>query len=65
MPTLVESLGSFSIRAVECGQEHTVALAIDGTVYSWGLNTQGALGVGSKVTATDTPMILGKKQAVV
>ncbi len=29
---------------VACGGMHTVALASDGTVYSWGVNDEGALG---------------------
>lgn len=31
---------------VACGDEHTLALAEDGTIYAWGNNTFGQLGVG-------------------
>ena len=55
VPTLIESLNQVFIKQVSCGQEHTVALTDQGSVYAWGLNTQGALGLGSQVTATDTP----------
>ena len=61
----MEAIAKTPIRAVDCGQEHTVALSIDGTVYAWGLNTQGALGVGSKVTATDSPLLLEKQSHVI
>lgn len=53
------------MKAVSCGQEHTVALSEQGNVYSWGLNTQGALGVGSQVTASDAPIQLPEPQNVV
>ena len=65
MPSLVESLAKIVIREASCGHEHTAALSEAGNVYTWGLNTQGALGVGSKVTATDTPMVLEKQEGIV
>lgn len=64
-PTMVESLASIAIREAACGHEHTVALSASGHVYTWGLNTQGALGVGRKITVTDTPVVLEKQEAIV
>lgn len=36
--------GAKSIVKVSCGGMHTLALASNGTVYSWGCNDDGALG---------------------
>ena len=65
VPSLVESLAKVVINGVSCGHEHTAALSETGHVYTWGLNTQGALGVGRKVTATDTPMLLENQEGIV
>jgi alpha-tubulin suppressor-like RCC1 family protein len=35
------------ITQVACGAEHTIALAEDGTVWTWGLNSFGQLGLGN------------------
>ena len=64
-PSLVEALAQVVIKTVSCGQEHTAAVTEDGAVYTWGLNTQGALGLGSRVTATDTPMLMEKQGGIV
>ena len=65
VPTFVESLSKTSIKGVACGYEHTVAVSVDGQVYTWGLNTQGALGAGSHITASDTPIALTKQSGIV
>ena len=65
VPALVEALAKVYIKDVSCGHEHTAALSENGHVYTWGLNTQGALGVGRKVTATDTPVRLERQECIV
>uniref|UniRef100_A0A7S1FVS7 BTB domain-containing protein n=1 Tax=Corethron hystrix TaxID=216773 RepID=A0A7S1FVS7_9STRA len=49
-PTVVEALLSaprgVSVRSVACGSGHTVVLAEDGTVYTWGRGDDGRLGHG-------------------
>ena len=42
------------IVAVAGGEAHTLALAADGTVYAWGSNQQGQLGLGTFDTARHT-----------
>ncbi len=37
---------------VAAGSTHTLALASNGKLYAWGLNTNGQLGIGSTVTKT-------------
>lgn len=46
-PTLIEALAKVEISSVECGQYHSLALAADGTVYSWGWGVHGQLGHGN------------------
>ena len=39
-------------KSVSAGYNHTAALKIDGTLYSWGKNSSGALGDGSNNSTT-------------
>lgn len=43
------------VKAVSAGSTHTVALRQDGTVWSWGKNTNGQLGLGSGTADTAYP----------
>ncbi|MBN2412086.1 T9SS type A sorting domain-containing protein [candidate division KSB1 bacterium] len=43
------------ITAVSLGYVHSIALAADGTVYSWGCNSHGRLG-DNTITWSDTPV---------
>ncbi len=43
---LGDNVVSNKIIAVALGESHSIALAADGTVYSWGLNNFGQLGNG-------------------
>ncbi|UCB47451.1 MAG: RCC1 repeat-containing protein [Spirochaetota bacterium] len=48
------------IVAVAAGMEHTVALMDDGTVWTWGRNSEGQLGDGNMFTPSATPVqVLG------
>jgi hypothetical protein len=44
---------------VSCGLMHTIALTVNGTIYSWGDNTYGQLGEGSYNTIELTPITTG------
>ena len=44
------------ITAVALGAEHSIALAADGTGYTWGRNTRGQLGDNSTTTSRNTPV---------
>lgn len=46
-PTLVHALQHVRIVCASTGGRHTLALADDGAVFSWGNNRDGQLGVGS------------------
>lgn len=43
-PALLDLPGGKKAVQIACGGMHTVALAEDGTVYTWGVNDEGALG---------------------
>jgi len=46
LPRLVKSLGTVRVTAVAAGLEHSAALTDAGSVYTWGGNTSGQLGLG-------------------
>jgi alpha-tubulin suppressor-like RCC1 family protein len=58
LPVRVSALAHEHIVAVACGQQHVLALAQNGNVYSWGLGTFGQLGTNSLRNAT-RPQLVG------
>ena len=48
----VDSLETWTIKQVACGQMHTLAVTNKGLVFAWGDNTKGQLGLGSSDTAS-------------
>jgi alpha-tubulin suppressor-like RCC1 family protein len=40
VPTIIPALVGVSVTAVACGTGHSIAVASDGVVYSWGLGKQ-------------------------
>ncbi|CAI5784678.1 probable E3 ubiquitin-protein ligase HERC6 [Podarcis lilfordi] len=50
IPKKVDGLSKYKIIQVACGNYHSIALAKDGRVFSWGQNTHGQLGLGKEVT---------------
>ena len=57
VPTLLESLQHIHVTkvAVNSGGRHSLALTLDGEVFSWGEPDDGKLGHGSASTACDKP----------
>jgi alpha-tubulin suppressor-like RCC1 family protein len=45
-----------NLRSATAGVYHSIALRNDGTVWAWGSNSDGRLGVGSSVTNTAIPL---------
>jgi YD repeat-containing protein len=41
-------IGSFNWKQVSCGNQHTIAVKTDGTLWAWGKNGSGQLGLGDK-----------------
>ncbi len=48
-------LGGTNWKSIACGGNHTIALKTDGTLWSWGFNSQGQLGVND-TTSRSTPV---------
>ena len=44
----IDTLHSVIINQVQCGYNHSLALTSEGTLYSWGDNREGQLGIGNK-----------------
>lgn len=47
VPTVIKDLWGFGIVQIDCGENHSVALSIDGQVFSWGRGKYGQLGHSS------------------
>ncbi|ETI51082.1 hypothetical protein F443_05511 [Phytophthora nicotianae P1569] len=60
-PQRVPHLTSTCVQYVACGSDHTLCLSVDGRVFSWGDNTCGQLGMGTKTAQpVDTPYRVDK-----
>jgi alpha-tubulin suppressor-like RCC1 family protein len=45
-PRVLVGLKDLIIKEICCGNEHSLAVTIDGTIYSWGNNSYKQLGIG-------------------
>lgn len=62
-PVLVRIPPDLTVRAVSAGGSHTLALTSVGLLMSWGSNTSGQLGNGSRFGArTPSPVLLAGRQ---
>jgi len=57
VPVLVEALADKFVLAIAAGVSHSLALCSDGSVYAWGGNSSGQLGLGD-TEDRDTPQIV-------
>ncbi|MFA4986437.1 MAG: hypothetical protein WC712_07635 [Candidatus Brocadiia bacterium] len=56
-PLLVTGLSGKGVVEVAAGQAHSLARCSDGSVYAWGRNTKGGLGLGHS-TSKNTPQLV-------
>ena len=49
-PQLIKSLQQEIITMISCGKGHILALTLNGTIYSWGANNNGQLGLGDNIS---------------
>ncbi|XP_036619634.1 probable E3 ubiquitin-protein ligase HERC6 isoform X2 [Trichosurus vulpecula] len=55
LPKKIQDLSSVKIIQVSCGYYHSIALAQDGKVFSWGKNSHGQLGLGENFPSQSRP----------
>ncbi|DBA03258.1 TPA: hypothetical protein N0F65_011617 [Lagenidium giganteum] len=58
MPVRALSGIAIDMVAAANGCEHMLAVASDGSVYSWGYNDRGQLGLGSTISKSHTPRLV-------
>jgi hypothetical protein len=58
-PTSVAAMAGVRVRSVAAGYEHSLALADDGRVYSWGQNRYGQLGHGDTMARPSPALVEG------
>uniref|UniRef100_A0A8C3CMM8 Regulator of chromosome condensation 2 n=1 Tax=Cairina moschata TaxID=8855 RepID=A0A8C3CMM8_CAIMO len=54
-PRLIEVLGNEAIVLAACGRNHTLALTENGSVFAFGENKMGQLGLGNQTDAVPSP----------
>lgn len=63
VPTLIDELSGLGVVSLSCGDRHSFAVTSDGTVYGWGSNEFGQLGIGRRgdtlVSPTTIPALAG------
>ncbi|XP_022919461.1 probable E3 ubiquitin-protein ligase HERC4 isoform X2 [Onthophagus taurus] len=63
-PKIIKTLTTRHIIQIACGANHNIALASNGEIFSWGSNTYGQLGVGTKTQLESTPIMIGSLSGV-
>ncbi|XP_064173088.1 probable E3 ubiquitin-protein ligase HERC4 isoform X1 [Anguilla rostrata] len=58
VPRNIKSLSEVQVAQVACGFRHSLALAKGGSVYSWGQNKYGQLGLGSDGKNKTSPCVI-------
>ncbi|XP_077578799.1 RCC1 and BTB domain-containing protein 2 isoform X2 [Stigmatopora nigra] len=64
-PCRVAALQGVKVVQVACGYAHTLALTDDGYIYTWGANSYGQLGTGSKNNYSLATLISTDKERIV
>jgi alpha-tubulin suppressor-like RCC1 family protein len=66
-PTIVAGVSSpvlvanVSFASVVAGDQHMLGITSSGTLYAWGSNTAGQLGIGNAINASSPTLVLGGK----
>ncbi|KAM4807743.1 putative E3 ubiquitin-protein ligase HERC6 [Rhinophrynus dorsalis] len=58
IPKRIPGLSNIKIIQISCGHFHSVTLAEDGRVFSWGQNNDGQLGLGKQVPNQTSPQLV-------
>ncbi|XP_034033116.1 probable E3 ubiquitin-protein ligase HERC3 [Thalassophryne amazonica] len=63
-PKPLDASWNVAVSQVACGSQHSVALTRDGQVYTWGQNSRGQLGLGTRQSGAASPQHLPTLSAV-
>ncbi|XP_072481567.1 probable E3 ubiquitin-protein ligase HERC6 [Notamacropus eugenii] len=64
IPKEIKDLSSVKIIQVSCGHYHSIALAQDGAVFSWGKNNYGQLGLGENFPYQARPQLVNSLKGI-
>ncbi|XP_078415568.1 RCC1 and BTB domain-containing protein 1 isoform X2 [Cetorhinus maximus] len=64
-PSRVTAMQGICVLQIACGSAHTLALTDEGLLYTWGANTTGQLGIGSKINQLVPVLITLEKERIV
>ena len=57
-PFLISSLMRYKIKAIQCGDTHTLALDANGKVFCWGNNQYGQCAIAQDREIIDKPTLI-------
>ncbi|KAM8940138.1 putative E3 ubiquitin-protein ligase HERC3 [Pelodytes ibericus] len=64
VPRLIKKLSQQKIQQVSCGNQHCLALADDGQLFTWGQNNHGQLGLGIGFGSQSSPQRVKSLQGI-
>lgn len=55
IPMLIPNLNNIKVKQIACGTNHSMALSVEGDLYSWGMGFEGQLGLTNKYKVASSP----------
>lgn len=55
IPKLIPNLSNIKVKQIACGTNHSMALSVEGDLYSWGMGFEGQLGLTNKYKVASSP----------
>uniref|UniRef100_A0A8D0GY77 RCC1-like domain-containing protein n=1 Tax=Sphenodon punctatus TaxID=8508 RepID=A0A8D0GY77_SPHPU len=64
IPKKIDGISTLRVIQVTCGHYHSLALAQDGRVFSWGQNSHGQLGIGKEFSSVAAPQCIASLDGI-